>query len=157
MVSFAPSAAEGLYNMVSTCGLGALRPNTIVIPLEKERSYGVSSSVEILHRLKGMTDVELPLVSVVLALLLSDLKPLPTQLTDSEYYTLIHSVMVLQRNIVIAANYEKIQPHGTEICWPAMRDSYTNPKENTLDMVIVGDWDWHVEFSSLNHSLEDDL
>lgn len=65
MVSFAPSAAEGLHNMVSTCGLGALRPNTIVIPLEKQRSYGVSSSVEILHRLKGMNDVELPLVSVV--------------------------------------------------------------------------------------------
>ena len=65
MVSFAPSAAEGLHNMVSTCGLGALRPNTIVIPLEQERSYGASSSVEILHRLKGMTDVDLPLVSVV--------------------------------------------------------------------------------------------
>ena len=65
MVNFAPSAAEGLHNMVSTCGLGALRPNTIVIPLEQERSYGASSSVEILHRLKGMTDVDLPLVSVV--------------------------------------------------------------------------------------------
>ncbi|CBK21731.2 uncharacterized protein [Blastocystis hominis] len=138
MVSFAPSAAEGLHNMVSTCGLGALRPNTIVIPLEKERSYGASSSVEILHRLKGMTDVDLPLVSV----------PLPSQLSDSDYYALINDVMVLQRNIVIAANYEKIQPHGTEICWPAMRDNYPNPKENTLDMVIVGDWDWHVEFSS---------
>lgn len=78
----------------------------------------------------------------------SDGKPLPSQLSDSDYYALINDVMVLQRNIVIAANYEKIQPHDTEICWPAMRDNYPNPKENTLDMVIVGDWDWHVEFSS---------
>ena len=73
---------------------------------------------------------------------------MPSQLSDSDYYALINDVMVLQRNIVIAANYEKIQPHDTEICWPAMRENYSNPKENTLDMVIVGDWDWHVEISS---------
>ena len=61
--------------MVATCGLGALKPNTIVIPLEEERcvkSFGiifreneVSSSVEILHKLRGMQNIELPLVSVV--------------------------------------------------------------------------------------------
>lgn len=75
MVSFAPSAMEGLHDMVATCGLGALRPNTIVLPLENARwgegggvrrsKRSVSSSVEILHRLRGMAQAELPLVSVV--------------------------------------------------------------------------------------------
>ena len=27
----------GLHNMVATCGLGALKPNTIVLPLERAR------------------------------------------------------------------------------------------------------------------------
>ena len=75
MVSFAPSSMEGLHDMVATCGLGALRPNTIVLPLERarwvevvgvrRRGREVSSSVEILHRLRGMAEAELPLVSVV--------------------------------------------------------------------------------------------
>ena len=34
---------------------------------------------------------------------------------------MINDVLVLQRNIVVAANYAKIQPHGTELTWPAMR------------------------------------
>ena len=61
--------------MIATCGLGALKPNTIVIPLEEERCVKpfemscreseVSSSVEILHKLRGMQNIELPLVSVV--------------------------------------------------------------------------------------------
>ena len=37
MVSFAPSSMEGLHNMVATCGLGALKPNPIVLPLERAR------------------------------------------------------------------------------------------------------------------------
>ena len=37
MVSFAPSSMEGLHNMVATGGLGALKPNTIVLPLERAR------------------------------------------------------------------------------------------------------------------------
>lgn len=61
---------------------------------------------------------------------------------------MINDVLVLQRNVVVAANYAKIQPHGTELCWPAMRSAFENPALCTIDMVIVGDWDWHVEFSS---------
>ena len=61
---------------------------------------------------------------------------------------MINDVLVLQRNIVVAANYAKIQPHGTELTWPAMRSAFENPALCTIDMVIVGDWDWHVEFSS---------
>lgn len=64
--------------MVATCGLGALKPNTIVIPLEEKRwvheieiilrESEVSSSVEILHKLHGMQNIELPLVSVVISI-----------------------------------------------------------------------------------------
>ena len=61
---------------------------------------------------------------------------------------MINDVLVLQRNIVVAANYAKIQPHGTEVTWPAMRSAFDHPELCTIDMVIVGDWDWHVEFSS---------
>ena len=61
---------------------------------------------------------------------------------------MINDVLVLQRNVVVAANYAKIQPHGTELCWPAMRSAFENPALCTIDMVIVGDWDWLVEFSS---------
>ena len=39
-------------------------------------------------------------------------------------------------------------PHGTELTWPAMRSAFDHPELCTIDMVIVGDWDWHVEFSS---------
>ena len=62
---------------------------------------------------------------------------------------MINDVLVLQRNIVVAANYTKIQPHGTQLDWPAMRDNYEHPELCTIDMVIVGDWDWHIEFSSI--------
>lgn len=61
---------------------------------------------------------------------------------------MINDVLILQRNIVVAANYFRIQPHATELTWPTMRDVYEHPELNTIDMVIVGDWDWHIEFSS---------
>ena len=69
-------------------------------------------------------------------------------LTDEDYCTMINDIMILQRNAVIAANYWKIQPHSTELTWHAMRDGYEHPEMYTIDMVIVGDWDWQYEFSS---------
>lgn len=69
-------------------------------------------------------------------------------LSDEDYYTIINDTLVLQKNIVIAANYEKIQPHGTDLTWDAMRDNFSHPELATIDMIIVGDWDWTVEFSS---------
>ena len=74
---------------------------------------------------------------------------MPSRLKDDDYFSLINDVMVLQRNIVIAANYEKIQPHDTELVWSGMQDHYSNPELCTLDMVIIGDWDWHMEFSGV--------
>ena len=69
-------------------------------------------------------------------------------LSDENYCTMIHDIMILQRNAVIAANYTKIQPHTTELTWNAMRDCYDHPELFTIDMVIVGEWDWQYEFSS---------
>ena len=69
-------------------------------------------------------------------------------LSDDEYCSLINDTLVLQKNIVIAANYEKIQPHSTEIIWDTMRNEFDQPHLATIDMIIVGDWDWTVEFSS---------
>ena len=64
-VSFSPSVSEGLHDIMATSGLGALRPNTVVIPLEIKRTSNQSSSVEILHRLRGLEGVDLPNVPVV--------------------------------------------------------------------------------------------
>ena len=50
---------------MATSGLGALRPNTVVIPLEIKRTSNQSSSVDILHRLRGLESVDLPNVPVV--------------------------------------------------------------------------------------------
>ena len=61
---------------------------------------------------------------------------------------MVNDVMVLQKNIVGAANYEKIQPHGTELTWAAMGEVREHPELHTIDMLIVGHWDWNVEFSS---------
>lgn len=69
-------------------------------------------------------------------------------LSDEDYCTLINDTLVLQKNIVLAANYEKIQPHSTDITWDTMRDNIAQPHLATIDMIIVGDWDWNVEFSS---------
>ena len=69
-------------------------------------------------------------------------------LTDEEYCTLFNDTMVLQKNIVLAANYEKIQPHSTDITWSTMRNNFTEPQLATIDMIILGDWDWNIEFSS---------
>ena len=69
-------------------------------------------------------------------------------LTDEEYCQMINDVLVLQKNIVVAANYEKIQPHGTELTWSAMGEAGSHPELSTIDMIIVGHWDWNVEFSS---------
>ena len=77
-------------------------------------------------------------------------QPLPTTLTDEDFCTLINDTMVLQKNIVLAANYEKIQPHSTDITWNTMKDSFSHPELATIDMIIIGDWDWHIEFSSMN-------
>ena len=31
-----------------------------------------------------------------------------------------------------------------------MKDSFSHPELATIDMIIIGDWDWHIEFSSIN-------
>ena len=69
-------------------------------------------------------------------------------LSDEEFCRIVKYVLVLQKNIVVAANYEKIQPHGTELTWAAMGEVRAHPEFHTIDMVIVGHWDWNVEFSS---------
>ena len=61
---------------------------------------------------------------------------------------MVNDVLVLQKNIVVAANYEKIQPHGTELTWAAMGEVREHPGLHTIDLVLVGHWDWNVEFSS---------
>ena len=42
-----------------------MRPNTVVIPLEINRTNQMSSSIDILHRLHGLQNAELPDVHVV--------------------------------------------------------------------------------------------
>lgn len=64
-MSYSPSVSEGLHDIVATSGLGALRPNTVVVPLETNRTNKMSSSVDILHRLRGLQAVDLPNVPVV--------------------------------------------------------------------------------------------
>ena len=49
---------------------------------------------------------------------------------------MVNDVLVLQKNIVVAANYEKIQPHGTELTWAAMGEVRAHPELHTIDMVL---------------------
>ncbi|KAK8808607.1 hypothetical protein WA158_008508 [Blastocystis sp. Blastoise] len=136
-VIYADSFLSGFKNLLLTAGIGALSPNTIILPIldEAGKSINTDKSQDYYNYIDkkdnnfNLMEFEQPSL------------PYPS---SSQYTSTIREILKLQKIAGLAMNYSTLSINSANIRWDSV---IPNKKEQGyIDIYIIGDWKWEKEF-----------